>query len=228
MASSPVLLLLGAGKNIGLHTANLFSKNGYKVALASRSGLPLSETKDDLLNIKADFADPSSLSTVFSEVKSKLGAPSVVIYNAYAYTFTPEPLSQPVPEFQNSMTVSITSGYAALKAAAEAFSTLPADITKTFIYTGNRLNIEPMPKLLDLGVGKAASAHLIQAMSMVFQGENSNFYYADERKADGSPIGQIVGGQNHAEFFLKLASEKTQGAWDATFVGNEFVDFGGK
>ena len=81
MKSSPVLLLLGAGKNIGLHTANLFAKNGYKVALASRSGLPLSETKNDFLNIKADFADPSSLTTVFSEVESKLGVPSVVVYN---------------------------------------------------------------------------------------------------------------------------------------------------
>ena len=57
------------------------------------------------------------------------------------------------------------SVYAAAKEAVAGFDTLPAEAIKTFIYTGNNLNHEVLPALLDLGVGKAASAHLIEVWS---------------------------------------------------------------
>jgi hypothetical protein len=63
--------------------------------------------------------------------------------------------------------VNTTSVYAAAKEAVAGFEKLPADATKTFIYTGNRLNLGPIPVLFDLGVGKAATAHMIQTWSMV-------------------------------------------------------------
>ena len=53
-----------------------------------------------------------------------------------------------------------------------------------------------------------------------------SFYYGDERKPDGAAVGQAISGENHAEFYLKLAQEKKQGPWDATFVGGKgYVDF---
>lgn len=48
----------------------------------------------------------------------------------------------------------------------EGFETLPGDVKKTFIYTGNKLNVAPMPQLLDLGIGKAGAAHLIHAATL--------------------------------------------------------------
>jgi NAD(P)-dependent dehydrogenase (short-subunit alcohol dehydrogenase family) len=79
MAAS-IVLILGAGANIGSNVAQRFAKAGYKVALASRS------IKDEVAKtadvaIKADFSSPESVKSVFDEVKSKLGVPSVVIYN---------------------------------------------------------------------------------------------------------------------------------------------------
>lgn len=53
------------------------------------------------------------------------------------------------------------------------------------------------------------------------------FYYGDERKPDGSVVGNNINGENHAAFYLHLAQEKEQGPWDATFVGGKgYVNFG--
>lgn len=43
------------------------------------------------------------------------------------------------------------------------------------------------------------------------------FYYADQRKADGTPIYK-VDGEPHAQLFWQLAEDKTQGPWMQTFV----------
>jgi hypothetical protein len=57
----------------------------------------------------------------------------------------------------------------------------------------------------------------------------SRFYYADQRKADGDPIGTAISGLAHANFYYELAQRKEQGPWDATFVeGKGYVDFAGK
>lgn len=44
------------------------------------------------------------------------------------------------------------------------------------------------------------------------------FYYADERKADGSPAYSDISGEAHAEQYLLLAEGKEQGPWQQTFV----------
>jgi NAD(P)-dependent dehydrogenase (short-subunit alcohol dehydrogenase family) len=84
--SSSVVLILGAGANIGSHVAQKFSTNGYKVATASRSPKP-DHSKTIDLTLKADFSNPSSIKDIFVEVKTKLGLPSVVIYNGQSILY---------------------------------------------------------------------------------------------------------------------------------------------
>jgi NAD(P)-dependent dehydrogenase (short-subunit alcohol dehydrogenase family) len=78
-STSPVLLILGSGPNVGHHVARAFVAKGYKVALASRSAKE--ENNADLVRISADLADPSCVKGVFSKVEASLGLPSVVVYN---------------------------------------------------------------------------------------------------------------------------------------------------
>ena len=76
---APVLLVLGAGANIGQHVARAFAAKGYKVAVASRSGSGL---QDDQVHVPVDLSKPEQVPGVFNTVKEKLGAsPSVVVYN---------------------------------------------------------------------------------------------------------------------------------------------------
>ena len=78
--ASPVILILGAGANIGQHVARVFASKGYKVALAARRAQEADNSADQI-NIQSDLSDPNSVAGVFSKVKSLLGVPSVVIYN---------------------------------------------------------------------------------------------------------------------------------------------------
>jgi len=55
--------------------------------------------------------------------------------------------------------------YAAIKDSLASFDSLPESASKAFIYTGNILNVSPQPALTTLGVGKTASAHIIELSS---------------------------------------------------------------
>jgi hypothetical protein len=79
------------------------------------------------------------------------------------------PLSVSLSIFEKDLSVNFTSVYAAAQEAVAGFDTLQAGTLKTFIFTGNRLNIEPIPVLLNMGVGKNATAHLIHASSMYYK-----------------------------------------------------------
>ena len=77
---SNIILILGAGPNVGLSLATHFSNNGFKTAIVSRNpSSKLSEAAD--LAIAADFQNPKVIKGVFEEVTEKLGVPSVVVYN---------------------------------------------------------------------------------------------------------------------------------------------------
>jgi NAD(P)-dependent dehydrogenase (short-subunit alcohol dehydrogenase family) len=77
---SPVLLVLGAGPNIGQHTARSFAAKGYKVALSARSFENGVNSEGHVL-FKNDLSQPESVRELFAQVHSTVGIPSVVVYN---------------------------------------------------------------------------------------------------------------------------------------------------
>jgi len=80
MSSTPVLLILGAGPNVGKSVSQTFAANGYRVALASRTS-PESNDWKESLHVKSDLSKPESVKEVFQQVHEKLGIPNVVLYN---------------------------------------------------------------------------------------------------------------------------------------------------
>ncbi|KAF4978074.1 hypothetical protein FZEAL_5500 [Fusarium zealandicum] len=218
MASkSPVALILGAGANIGKSVGRAFAAKGYKVALAARS-LREEDSTPDHLNVRSDFSDPESIEKVFTKVKSQLGSPSVVIYNASASTAcdAKNPLKLPLKDFTHDLTINTTSAFVAAQQAALAFEELPDSASRTFIYTGNCTNVLAIVPYMDLGVGKSATAHVIQCASEAYKSKGFKFYYADERQADGSPSYSGIDGPAHAEFYTQLAEGDSQGPWQQT------------
>ena len=80
MSSSKILLILGAGPNIGSHVAKAFSSKGYKVASASRSP-PKSDDGSDL-HVPVDLSQPENVAGVFETVRKELnGEVGIVVYN---------------------------------------------------------------------------------------------------------------------------------------------------
>jgi hypothetical protein len=47
------------------------------------------------------------------------------------------------------------------------------------------------------------------------------FYYADERKEDGSPAFMDISGEAHAQHYVELAEAKEQRTWQQTFVAGK-------
>jgi NAD(P)-dependent dehydrogenase (short-subunit alcohol dehydrogenase family) len=166
MAANPVILILGAGPRIGASVAEKFSSTGYQVAIASRSGTG-AKAANGFLSLKADFTNPDSIPALFDTVKTEFHtAPSVVVYNAAALTNPPDKdsvLSISAESVAADFNVNTVSAYVAGQEAVKGWETLDKETKKTFIYTGNITNVSivPMPLMLNLGMGKSASAFWI-------------------------------------------------------------------
>lgn len=231
MAPNPVALILGSGPRVGASVAQKFASNGYKVAVSSRNGTG-SKTPEGYLSIKADFAKPESIPAAFDAVKAEFNAaPSVVIYNAASLTPPPEqdaPLSIPAESVVADLNVNTVSPYVAAQQALAGWATLSADVKKTFIYTGNILNVSVIPFALytTLGIGKAASAFWVGVADGTYAARGYRFFYADERKEDGNSKGNDIDGPTHAEFYAQLAAHEGEVPWHATFVKDKgYVKF---
>ena len=79
-STSPVVLILGSGPNVGQHVARAFAARDYKIALTSRKPRSEDDTPDQI-NVIGDLSYPDSVVEVFDKVKASLGIPSVVVYN---------------------------------------------------------------------------------------------------------------------------------------------------
>ncbi|KAK9427512.1 hypothetical protein V1505DRAFT_317466 [Lipomyces doorenjongii] len=217
-AKSPVVLILGAGPNIGQAVARIFASKGYKVGLAARS-LKVADSTDKQLNIPSDFSKTEDVVNAFAKVKEVFGIPSVVVYNVSAVSFTPtdDPFALSSTHLSRDTTINIYSAFVAAQQAVSGFAQLPASAARTFIYTGNVLNVSILPRFLSAGIGKSGAAHMIWAAADAYKNRGYKFYYADERKPDGSPKYRIDG-DAHATLYWELAHGKTQGPWMQTFV----------
>jgi NAD(P)-dependent dehydrogenase (short-subunit alcohol dehydrogenase family) len=173
MAANLVVLILGAGPRIGASVAEKFASNGFKVAVASRKGTG-TKTTEGFLSLKADFTKPESIPALFDEVKTEFHtSPSVVVYNAAAFTNPPDRdsmFSIPAENVALDLNVNTVSPYVAAQQAVMGWETLPKETKKAFIYTGNIMNVSivPMPMILDLGMGKSASAFWIGSADTLF------------------------------------------------------------
>jgi NAD(P)-dependent dehydrogenase (short-subunit alcohol dehydrogenase family) len=166
MASNPVVLILGAGPRIGAAVGEKFAGIGYNVAVASRSGSG-TKTAEGFLSLKADFTKPTTIPPLFDAVNAEFHtAPSVVVYNAGSFTIPPDNdsiFSVSAESVAIDLNVNTISPYVAAQQAVSGWETLPQETKKTFIYTGNITNVSivPLPLMLNIGMGKSASAFWI-------------------------------------------------------------------
>jgi hypothetical protein len=72
-------------------------------------------------------------------------------------------------DFNRDFNLNNTSAFVAAQQAALGFAQLPDSAARTFIYTGNAANTIIIPPLLDLGVGKSATAHIIQSTAAAYK-----------------------------------------------------------
>lgn len=172
--SKSIVLILGAGGNIGASLTSKFAAGGYSIALASRSRND-GTTPEGHLSIKIDLSDPLSLPSAFEKTIRTFGVPNIVIYNAAMMRVPPNPknmFSLRVEDMASDVNLMTVSAYAAAQEAVKGWEGLSKDegAKKVFIYTGNMLNktIMASPYVLTLGVGKAGAAYWIGSASALY------------------------------------------------------------
>ncbi|KAK4687594.1 hypothetical protein P7C73_g2511, partial [Tremellales sp. Uapishka_1] len=194
---SKVALVIGVsyktgGASIGRTTALSLLSAGYKVAVVGRSLNPEAAAKEGFFGVTADVDNHRNIQSVFKEVTEKLGAPSVLVYNAG--------LGGPVLSF-----------FAATQAFIAGNKAL--DGPKMVLYVGDIFNEQIIPGYLTLGLGKTGGAYLVQsgAANPELQEEKDRFYYLDQRSPEGHPAyPPSLSGKAHASVVLKLMAEEKQ------------------
>ena len=193
MTASPVALILGAGANIGHPVGRAFAAKGYKIALVARS-LAEEDSSSGQLHIQSDFGDAESVVKVFAKVEAQLGLPSVVVYNGISVIYllpgiavdyllaavatinNPQnPLGLSLDAFNRDFVINTTSAFIAAQQAVLAFEKLPESAPRTFIYTGNILNTTTMGGFMTVGVGKSATAHIIESAAKAYKEKGYKF-----------------------------------------------------
>jgi NAD(P)-dependent dehydrogenase (short-subunit alcohol dehydrogenase family) len=224
---SKVAFILGGGPRVGNAVANHLDSTGYKVAIGRRS--PSSDgLHSSVKTIKLDLASTGSIVSAFAEVKTSFGAfPNVVIYNGGNLEKASPPddiFALDVELLRKDGELNIWGPYQALQEATKGWKTLPEDPAqpKVFIMTGNILPFAPIPVLLSLGIGKTASAHMVESATLTeeFQKDNWRFYFATGTTADGGPVYRDLDGPAHAKAYEEMIDRKEQGPWDVRFVAH--------
>jgi NADP-dependent 3-hydroxy acid dehydrogenase YdfG len=159
-STSPVILVLGAGPGLGMSVAHRFGKEGYAVALISRSAdrhadylQALTDAGIEAAAFTADAADPAQLRQAIDAVRARFGRIDVGYYGPAAKM-----------SLSGDITTLDTAGAdVALKGvlpAVDFASLLLPELTERgdggLLFAGGLSSVVPMPPLAGLALFAAA------------------------------------------------------------------------
>lgn len=162
-----VLALVGMGPGVSAAVARRFGREGYTIAALARRADALRSEVARLASAGttahayvADAADAAGLEAALGRIAAELGAPEVLVYNAYAAR--EQPLAQLdaetlVAEFRVNVVGALVAAQAVLPAMRKAGS-------GTILVTGGGFALEPIAPLASLGVGKAGLRNLTASL----------------------------------------------------------------
>lgn len=169
--SQQVAAIVGVGPGLGAAVARRFAREGYAVALIARREESLSGVREEIeseggtaLAVTADATDAGSVSAAFERVRSELGDPEVLVYNAGAFQMggileiTPE-------QFDDCLRANCSG---ALYAAQQVLPAMAEAGHGTAILTGATAALRGSARFSALATGKFALRALAQSMAREF------------------------------------------------------------
>jgi len=174
--SQPSLFIIGAGPQIATAVATIFASNGFSVGLSSRSSENLKKYASLLpegtktATAVADAADYSSCVKALDSLKSELGAPSVVVWNAGSLDLGAKSILDMTPaDMEKHMHMNVVSGFAVCQWFVKNMRNDGSHKDAIFI-TGGGLSLQPRPDKSGLAAGKAALLNLAKAFRVETKG----------------------------------------------------------
>ena len=234
MADRKLLVLIGSGPGIGLSTAKLFASNGYNVALLSRNAERLNAEKaavkqagSDSIDVEAfpvDVSDHEAFEQALDNVKSKMGNPHVVVYNAARVgasefgKFTPDEL---LSDFKlNGVGIYVVATWAVPRLAETAKSGSPA----AFLLSGSGINYQPLAPFFSLSMQKAAQSNFLKSLDQIAGPQGVHVARLDINGMV-SPEDDILSPDKIAKEHWRL-SQQPQAEWEHVVqIGSNMKDF---
>jgi short-subunit dehydrogenase len=162
--SEKILLIVGAGPGISLNTAKKFGKEGFNVALVSRSMDSLqkyeSELKDDGIAAKGfpgDVSSVESLKTAIDAVIKTYGKIDVLLYNAAAGR-PGKPTTLSMDQLVEDFKINVAGALTSVK------EVIPHMENGTILLTGGGLALHPYVDYASLAIGKAGIRNLANSL----------------------------------------------------------------
>ncbi len=162
--SKPVCVVIGIGPKNGAAFARRFAKEGYALALLSRSTDYSKGLADEIGDARAyacDVSDPAAVEAAFSAVHADLGPVSVLIFNAGSGSWgNIEEIS--ADDFERGWRVNALGGFVASK------QVLPDMLGRgegTIVFVGATASLRGKPFTTGFAPAKAAQRSLAQAMA---------------------------------------------------------------
>lgn len=169
-----VFVIVGMGDGNGLAISRRFAKEGFAIGMIARNESKLQGFKNTLQAegyeadyFTADAGSETSLKSAFASVRSTLGNPDVLVYNAAAPTFK-NVLDETWENLTNDFQVNVVG---ALIATQEVLPAMREQKKGTILLTGGGFALAPSPEFASLSLGKAGIRSLAKMLSEALKNE---------------------------------------------------------
>ena len=163
--------ILGVGPGLGAAIARRFAGEGYAVALMARREESVSEVKREIeenggtsLSVPTDATDPASVEAAFQRIRTELGDPGVLVYNAGAFQMGG--ILEVSPEKFDECFKANCAG--AFYAARQVLPAMAEAGDGTILLTGATAALRGSARFSALAVGKFGLRALAQSMAREF------------------------------------------------------------
>lgn len=150
-----VALITGGGSGIGKSTAELFHREGARVAIAGRRGQVLEETArgigDDVYCHPCDVTDESAVQSMIKDVIGHFERIDVLVLSAGALPGRTDITSTDLETFNKTITANVTSAFLV---AREAIPFMPPG--GSIIMVGSGVGLQGWPNMFSMTAAKGA------------------------------------------------------------------------
>lgn len=163
-----ICTIVGFGGGVSTGVAKAFAQEGYALALVARTPAKLAENAQALQasgatvkTFAGDAGNAASLIQAFSDIRSSLGDPEVLIYNAAAVTMG-KPTTLTDEQFVADFRVNVVG---AVVAVQQVLPAMRSQGKGTILFTGGGFSMYPIADLASLSIGKAGIRNLTTSLS---------------------------------------------------------------
>jgi NAD(P)-dependent dehydrogenase (short-subunit alcohol dehydrogenase family) len=166
-ANKPVAVVVGVGPGLGASLARRFASK-YAVAINARSPDFLHTLANEIrgrggvaLEIQADISKPEQVGSAFEAIRSQLGGPEVLLFNAAA-----GPLGNIIEvtgeQFENCMRVNALGAFLCAKECAPSMIARGSGV---MLFTGATAGVKAGARSIAFGPGNFAKRGLAQSLA---------------------------------------------------------------